>query len=89
MLTRGQRVRLGLPPDPPPPYTELSTDIVRQAMRRTSREATKAAAISTLLTGAVAVPLFIFVDPLVAVIAVQALGSAVTWLVIRARRKRT
>jgi len=89
MLTRDQRVRLGLPPDPPSPYIETSTDIVQQAMRRTNREAAKTVAIGTLLLGIVAVPLYLLVDPLVAMIAIQALGPAVTAVVLRARRKRT
>jgi len=65
-LTREQRIRFGLTPEPPPAYEPLELDIVDKAAKRAGRQAGKIALVSTALTATLSVPLWILVDPVVA-----------------------
>lgn len=80
-MNEEQRATLGIPP-PPPPYEPISTDLVRQAIKRTERESLKVAAISTAVAAAVYVPLYLLVG-VYAAVASLTLGPVIDALVRR------
>lgn len=62
-LTRKQRVRLGLSPEPPEPWQAISVDAVRAAYERTERDALKISLVSTAAAAAVYGALYAFDAP--------------------------
>jgi hypothetical protein len=73
MLTREQRIRWGLTPDPPPPYEPIALDVIERTIARESR---KISAISLALVLVLGTPLYLL-SPTAAVVFILNCGPGI------------